>query len=484
MTDQHSSIIEDKGASLVDALLPIAFLIVGLFLSVRFFGEDSSYGPNQIILLFSGCLALIVGMKNGQHWSDMEKGVYGGMSVVFAPSFILLAVGIMIATWIAGGVVPTMIYFGLQLLSPDIFYAAACLVCAIVSLSIGSSWTTAASVGVAMIGTAAGLGLSPAICAGAIISGAYFGDKMSPLSDTTNLAPAVAGVDLFAHIRHMTWTSIPALGIALVLFTILGLLAEPSTDRNDLEIMMAVLEANFTIAWYILLPLVLLFVLAWKKVPALPAILIAALTGMVFAWVFQSPASVAEGGNSALQVMWTIMFAGYESATGDVVLDDLLSGGGAANMLNTIWLMLCAIFFGGAMEQTGLLVKLIREIMKWATTSATIIASAVLTCIGANIITADQYMAIVIPGRMYKVAFRHHNMAPVNLSRVIEDAGTVTSPLIPWNTCGAYMAASLGVPTMVYLPFCFFNLLMPLISILYGVINFKILPLDEAQSVG
>ena len=482
MTDQQTSMFEDKGASLFDALLPIAFLIIGLFLSVRFFGEDSSYGPNQIILLFSGCLALIVGLKNGQRWSDMETGVYGGMTVVFAPSFILLAVGIMIATWIAGGVVPTMIYFGLRLLSPDIFYAAACLVCAIVSLSIGSSWTTAASVGVAMIGTAAGLGLSSAICAGAIISGAYFGDKMSPLSDTTNLAPAVAGVDLFTHIRHMTWTSIPALAIALLLFTILGLLAEPSTDRNDLENMMAVLDANFTIAWYILLPLVLLFILAWKKVPAMPAILIAALTGILFAWIFQTPAVSTDASastGSRLQVIWTLMFAGYEAGTGDAVLDDLLSGGGAANMLNTIWLMLCAIFFGGAMEQTGLLVKLIREIMKWATTSATIIASAVFTCIGANIITADQYMAIVIPGRMYKVAFRHHNMAPVNLSRVIEDAGTVTSPLVPWNTCGAYMAASLGVPTMVYLPFCFFNLLMPLIAILYGVIYFKILPLDE-----
>ncbi len=482
MTDQQTSMFEDKGASLFDALLPIAFLILGLFLSVRFFGEDSSYGPNQIILLFCGCLALMVGLKNGQRWSAMEQGVYASMTVVFAPSFILLAVGIMIAAWIAGGVVPTMIYFGLQLLSPDIFYAAACLVCAIVSLSIGSSWTTAASVGVAMIGTAIGLGLSPAICAGAIISGAYFGDKMSPLSDTTNLAPAVAGVDLFTHIRHMTWTSVPALVIALLLFTVLGLLAEPSADRNDLETMMSVLDANFTIAWYVLLPLLLLFILAWKKVPAMPAILIAALTGILFAWIFQAPAVSADttvSTDSRLEVIWTLMFAGYEASTGDPVLDDLLSGGGAANMLNTIWLILCAIFFGGAMEQTGLLVKLIREIMKWATTSATIIASAVITCIGANIIAGDQYMAIVIPGRMYKVAFRHHNMAPVNLSRVIEDAGTVTSPLVPWNTCGAYMAASLGVPTMVYLPFCFFNLLMPLISILYGVIHFKILPLDE-----
>src|SRR5210317_378072 len=238
---------EDKGASLFDALLPIAFLIIGLFLSVRFFGEDSSYGPNQIILLFSGCLALIVGLKNGQRWSDMETGVYGGMTVVFAPSFILLAVGIMIATWIAGGVVPTMIYFGLRLLSPDIFYAAACLVCAIVSLSIGSSWTTAASVGVAMIGTAAGMGLSSAICAGAIISGAYFGDKMSPLSDTTNLAPAVAGTDLFTHIRHMIWTTAPSFGLALILFTALGLGVDAQSDSAALQTLKIALGEAFNI---------------------------------------------------------------------------------------------------------------------------------------------------------------------------------------------------------------------------------------------
>ena len=485
MSDQqnkdHKNIAgsDEVNASLLDALLPLAFLAFGLFLSVRFYGEDSSYGPNQIILLLSGCVALLVGMKNGQSWRDMEQGIYNGMIVVFAPSFILLAVGIMIATWVAGGVVPTMIYYGLTLLSPTVFYAAACLVCAIVSLSIGSSWTTAASVGVAMIGTANGLGLSPAICAGAVISGAYFGDKMSPMSDTTNLAPAVAGVDLFSHIRHMTWTTFPALIISLIIFMALGLLSTPSVGSNDLELMLAVLESNFTIAWYMLAPLLLLFFLAWKKMPALPAILIAAFTGILFIWFFQSTGDAA-GSSEQLKLIWSMMFAGYESTTGNANMDDLLSGGGAANMLNTIWLMLCAIFFGGAMEQTGLLVKILQEIMQHAKTTASIIASTVVTCIGANIIAADQYMAIVIPGRMYKVAFQHHNLAPVNLSRVIEDAGTVTSPLIPWNTCGAFMAASLGVPTMVYLPFCFFNLLMPVISIVYGIMDFKIVRLEEA----
>ncbi len=466
-----------KAPTLVDALIPVAFLVISLFLSVRLYGADSSYGPNQIALMLAACVALLVGLKNGQPWQALEKEVFQGMAIIFGPTFILLAVGIMIGAWMAGGVVPAMIYYGLKLMNPAVFYAATCLICAIVSLSIGSSWTTAASIGVAMIGTAGGLGLSPAITAGAIISGAYFGDKMSPLSDTTNLAPAVAEVDLFSHIRHMTWTGIPALVFALILFAILGLTAEPATDIDGLQVMLGVIEANFTIGWYILLPLVVLFLLAWKKVPALPSILIAAFLGIVFALVFQNIGAGSE--NGAFAALWTMTFSGYSLSTGDAILDDLLSGGGAASMLNTIWLCMCAVFFGGVMEHTGLLVKLLQEIMKRAQSSAAIITSTILTCIGTNIIAGDQYMAIVLPGRMYKVAFRHHNLAPINLSRAIEDSATVTSALIPWNTCGAFMAATLGVPTFVYLPFCFFNLAMPVISIVYGITNFKIVPLEE-----
>lgn len=466
-----------KAPTLVDALIPVAFLVISLFLSVRLYGADSSYGPNQIALMLAACVALLVGLKNGQPWQALEKEVFQGMAIIFGPTFILLAVGIMIGAWMAGGVVPAMIYYGLKLMNPAVFYAATCLICAIVSLSIGSSWTTAASVGVAMIGTAGGLGLSPAITAGAIISGAYFGDKMSPLSDTTNLAPAVAEVDLFSHIRHMTWTGIPALVFALILFTIIGFTAEPATDIDGLQVMLGVIESNFTIGWYMLLPLVVLFLLAWKKVPALPAILIAAFLGILYALVFQDIGTGYE--NEALAVLWTMTFSGYTAGTGDAILDDLLSGGGAASMLNTIWLIMCAVFFGGAMEHTGLLVKILQEIMKRAQSSAAIITSTILTCIGTNIIAGDQYMAIVLPGRMYKVAFRHHNLAPINLSRAIEDSATVTSALIPWNTCGAFMAATLGVPTFVYLPFCFFNLAMPVISIVYGITNFKIVPLEE-----
>lgn len=477
MTSPISDNDKAAGIPLHYALLPVAFLVLALFLSVRLFGEDSSYGPNQIALLLAGCVTLLVGYLHGQDWVALERGVFNGMTIVFGPSFILLAVGVMIATWIAGGIVPTMIHIGLELLNPTIFYSAACLVCAIVSLSIGSSWTTAASVGVAMIGTAAGLGLSPAICAGAIISGAYFGDKMSPLSDTTNLAPAVAGVDLFSHIRHMAWTGLPALGFALVVFSVIGLLEEPASDVQTLDNTLAILEANYTIGWYMLLPLLLLFVLAWKKMPALPAILLAAGAGLLYAWLFQP----ATPGEDRLAAYWTLLFAGYSADTGDAILDDLLSGGGAANMLNTIWLIMCAVFFGGAMEQTGLLDRILEAVMRRAKSSAAIITSTILTCIGTNVIAGDQYIAIVLPGRMYKVAFRHHGLAPVNLSRAIEDSATVTSALVPWNTCGAFMAASLGVPTLVYMPYCFFNLAMPLISIAYGVTGFRILPLDETS---
>ena len=295
-----------KSASLLDGLIPVGFLIGSLFLSLRWFGEDASYGPNQIALLLTGCLALLIGLKNGHRWKDMERGVFDGMSVVFAPTFILLAVGMMIATWIAGGVVPALIYYGLNIISPEIFYVASCAVCAVVALSIGSSWTTAASVGVALIGTAIGLGLSVEITAGAVISGPYFGDKMSPLSDTTNLAPGVADVDLFSHIRHMTWTGGPSLLIALVLFALLGLVAEPTRREDTLEQTLLALQENFTIGWYLLLPFAGLLLLAYKRMPALPAILLAAALGALFAWWFQ-PGVMTSGAQPVSAALWQLL---------------------------------------------------------------------------------------------------------------------------------------------------------------------------------
>lgn len=467
--------------TLLDALLPILFLVLALVASVRFFGEDSSYGPNQIALMLTGVLVLVIGLINGMAWRELEGKVYSGMGIVFGPSFILLSVGLMVAAWIAAGIVPTLIYYGLLLISPSWFYAAACLVCAIVSLSIGSSWTTAASVGVALIGTALGLGLSPALTAGAVISGAYFGDKMSPLSDTTNLAPAVVEADLFEHIRHMCWTGIPSLVIALVLFLGIGLVSGRQAEASTMNETVTFLREAYNIGWYLLLPLAVLFVLAWKRMPALPALLIASMLGFLFAVLFQPQVFSEE--ESVLSQIWMMAVSGYESSTGNTVLDDLLSGGGAANMLNTIWLILSAVFFGCAMEATGLLGKLLDSVLSLVRSTASLIFATVATAIGTNIVAGDQYIAIVVPGRMYQGAYKDRGLAPLNLSRALEDSATVTSALVPWNTCGAFMAATLGVATFDYLPYCFFNLVMPVISIAYGITNFRVLPLQQEPAL-
>lgn len=466
-----------KAPSLFDALLPLLFLVVALVLSLRYFGEDASYGPNQLALMLAALVVMAVGLKNGLRWQELEQGIHAAMQVVFGPSLILLAVGLMIALWVAAGIVPTLVHYGLLLMQPSWFYAASCLVCAVVSLSIGSSWTTAASVGVALMGTAGAFGLSPAIAAGAVVSGAYFGDKMSPLSDTTNLAPAVVGVDLFEHVRHMGWTGVPALALALLLFLVLGRGAGAAADPVQLAQTQAFLAQNFTIGWYLLLPLLMLFLLAWRRMPALPALVLAALAGALFALLFQP--QIFEPGSSRLQQLWEIGVGGFESATGDFIMDELLSGGGAGNMLETIWLILSAVFFGAAMEKTGLLQVLIRGILRAVHGTAALITATVLTCIGANIVTGDQYISIVLPGRMFREAYREFRLAPVNLSRALEDSATVTSALVPWNTCGAFMAAALGVATLDYLPYAFFNLAMPCISILYGLLHFRILPLAE-----
>jgi NhaC family Na+:H+ antiporter len=468
-----------KTPTLVDAMVPLLFLVAALVVSLRYFGEDSSYGPNQLALMVAGMLVMAIGLKNGLRWRDMEQDMYESMQVVFAPTLILLAVGVMIALWVVAGIVPTLVHYGLRLMEPTWFYAASCIVCAIVSLSIGSSWTTAASVGVALMGTSAAMGLSPAITAGAVVSGAYFGDKMSPLSDTTNLAPAVVGVDLFEHVKHMSWTGMPALVLSLVLFLMIGSSATATADAAQLQQTLDFLERNFTIGWYLLLPLLLLFVMAWRHMPALPALLIASLAGALCAVWFQPQLFSVE--TSALQQLWEFSVTGYQSATGDYIMDELLSGGGAANMLETIWLILSALFFGAAMEKTGLLQVIIGSILKLVHGTAALITATVLTCIGANVVTGDQYIAIVLPGRMFREAYREFKLAPVNLSRALEDSATVTSPLVPWNTCGAFMAASLGVATLDYLPYAFFNLAMPVISILYGYLNFRIKPLQTAH---
>jgi NhaC family Na+:H+ antiporter len=375
-------------------------------------------------------------------------------------------------------------------LSPQWFFAAACLICSVAALATGSSWTVAGTLGVALIGVSMGLGLSTGIAAGAIISGAYFGDKMSPLSDTTNLAPAVVETDIFTHIRHMAWTTGPSYTVALFLFAIVGLGPETHSDSLALQQLMATLEQNFNISVFALLPLMVVLYMAYKKIPPLPTILFGALLGGVLAVILQPEVVLRfadspdlSRGIAMTRGVWLALADGFVSTTGVAEVDDLLTRGGMSSMLVTIWLIITALAFGAVLEHAGMLQRMIDGALKRAKSTGSLITTVVLSCIGINIVAADQYIAIVLPGKMYRAEFARRKLDPKNLSRVIEDSGTLTSPLVPWNTCGAYMAATLGVATLSYLPFVFFNLINPVVSVIYGFTGFTIVKLDEADEV-
>jgi NhaC family Na+:H+ antiporter len=434
-------------------------------------------------------IAAIIAIQLGHPWIELQKAMVAGIGTAMGALLILLAVGALIGTWLMAGVVPSLIYFGLQILDPQWFFAATCIICAISALATGSSWTVAGTLGVALIGVSLGLGLNPAIAAGAVISGAYFGDKMSPLSDTTNLAPAVVDTDIFTHIRHMAWTTGPSFVIALILFTIIGLGADSVSDASSLDRLMETLDANFNITVIALSPLAVVFYMAYKKVPPLPTILFGALLGGVLAVILQPAGVVAmanspelSNGMAMLKGVWMALSDGYVSNTGVADVDDLLTRGGMSSMLVTIWLIMAALSFGAVLEHTGMLKRLIDSALKRAKSTGSLVTTVVLSCIGINVVAADQYIAIVLPGKMYKAEFKKRNLDPKNLSRVIEDSGTLTSPLVPWNTCGAYMAATLGVATLAYLPFVFFNLINPLVSIIYGFTGFTMVKIDDAEN--
>jgi NhaC family Na+:H+ antiporter len=470
------------------ALLPLAMLILMLSLSVSLFGEDSSYGPNQIALMLTAGVAGLVGMYLGNSWKDIENAMIEGISLALKACLILLAVGSLIGSWMMAGTAPTIIYFGLAILDPSWFYPATLLICALVAVSIGSSWTTAGTVGLALVGIAEIMGLSMPVAAGAVISGAYFGDKMSPLSDTTNLAPAMVGADLFVHIRHMAWTTGPSFLIALVLFIWMGWDAgSGQASTAQITATQETLNNSYAIGIPTFLPLILLLALAMRKMSAFPAIAIGALAGCVVALIWQPDLVRALGDPDGTMSPWAASMTGlfialadgFQISTGDTSLDELLSRGGMSSMLNTIWLIMSAMCFGGAMERTGLLQRIVEALLKGVRGTGSLISTTVLTAIGMNIIAADQYMAIILPGRMYRIEFERQGLAPQNLSRTLEDAGTMTSALVPWNTCGAFMAATLGVPTLAYLPYAFVNLLNPVIAIIYGLTNFKIVMIDD-----
>ena len=485
MTSQQ----EIKQPSLLDALIPIVSLVLMMGTAVYLFSDNSSFGPNQIALLIGTGLAAIIGMKNGHRWKDIEAGIIQGISVSLGACLILLAVGSLIGTWMLAGTVPTLIYYGLELLNPSMFYAASCLICAVVAMSIGSSWTTAATVGVALMGVAAGMDMSAAITAGAVVSGAYFGDKISPLSETTNLAPAVAGVDLFEHIRYMLWTTIPSFIIALILFVILGFSASTEQSAAKIQEMQLLLENTFNLNLFMLVPLVVLLTLAVRKMPAFPAVAICALLGGAWAIIFQTDVvlGMKNGADSdvvgTVKVVWTALFDGVSFDTGDGTLDSLLSRGGMSSMLNTIWLIICAMSFGAVLERVGLLNRAVSAILHGAKTAGAMVTRTIFTCIGTNLITADQYMAIVMPGRMYKQEFEKRGLNQLNLSRSLEDGGTLTSPLIPWNTCGAYMHGVLMVHPFEYIFYAFFNVINPILAMIYAYFGIKILRNTPPESV-
>jgi Na+:H+ antiporter, NhaC family len=473
--------------SLLQSLIPVVALVGLLAASVYLFGDGSSAGPNQIALILGAAVGILLGIANGLTWKELERGIVQGISLSLGAVLILLVVGSLIGTWILAGIVPTMIYYGLSILTPAVFYAAACLICCFVSLATGSSWTTAGTVGVALVGIATAQDLNPGLAAGAIISGAYFGDKMSPLSDTTNLAPAMAGTELFTHIRHMVWTTAPSILIALVLFTAVGAGAAAPRDTASVESIQQALEARFAVGIHLLIPVAIVLALVVRKMPAFPALLIGALVGGVFAMVFQQNAVLAYVGANdysrpvaLLKGAWIALFDGYRLESGNAALDELLSRGGMSSMLSTVWLILSAMTFGAVMETTGMLQRIAGTILGAVRGSGSLIAATLATSFGMNVIASDQYIAIVLPGRMFRAEYRRRGLHPKNLSRSLEDAGTLTSPLVPWNTCGAFMAQTLGVATFAYAPYAFFNLINPVVSAIYGFTGFTIERLPAA----
>ena len=465
---------------LTDAMIPIVSLVVLLGGGIYLFGDDATGGPTQLALMLSMMIAGLVGLKNGHCWEDMGHAAVEGISTAMGAIFILLAVGGLIGTWMMSGTIATLVHFGIQVLNPNWYYVASLLICAMLSLSIGSSWTVVGTLGVGLMGIAVALGVSPEVTAGAIISGAYFGDKMSPLSETTNLAPAVAGTDLYTHIKAMMWTAIPSVLIALIIFTVIGMQQDVQVPL-DLSKALAIIDSVYYVGWLTLIPLAVVLVMSFMKMPAFPTIMSGALTGGLMAVILQPELVTAFASDPALSAplamikgVWSAIATGFTVDTGHVNMDTLFSRGGISSMLTTVWLIISAMAFGGVMEYSGLLGRLLQPVMDAAKSDRSLVASAGLTAIGLNVVAGDQYMAIVLPGRMYREKFTERGISPETLSRQIEDTGTITSPLVPWNTCGAYMSASLGIATMAYLPFALFNLINVVITFTYAAFGFRI----------
>ncbi|MDG5491768.1 Na+/H+ antiporter NhaC [Psychroserpens sp. SPM9] len=470
----NQNIIENKELSFFEAMIPVVILIGLLAFNILFVEDQEWFGTytNQIILLLGGLVAAIVGFFNKVPFRRILTEIWENLKSVFVPIMILLLVGALAGTWLVSGVIPAMVYYGLQVLSPDIFLPASVIIAAIISIATGSSWTTSATVGIALIGIGTALGVHPGMIAGAVISGAYFGDKMSPLSDTTNLAPAMAGTDLFTHIRYMTLTTVPTIIVTLIVFAILSATIETSGNA-DISDLLSSIDHTFNISpWLFLVPSAVIALILMKTKPLI-ALGAGVVLAAIFAFIFQ-PEILTTLSESKIGALTNAIFTDTAIVTENIKLNDLFAAGGMKGMLWTIYLIICAMIFGGVMDGIGALSKITKALLSIATSIFGLFAATVASCLGLNIAASDQYLAIVIPGKMFKKAYEDRGLAPENLSRTLEDSGTVTSVLIPWNTCGAYQSGVLGVGVGEYFIYAIFNWLSPFTTLLFAAFRIKI----------
>ena len=472
--------------SLLISLIPLITLMVMLMANVYIFGDDALSGSNQLILIFAAAIGSVLAFRLGYSWEEVLAGIVDSIKIATPAILLLLMVGALAGTWLLSGIVPAMIYYGLMILNPTIFLVAACLISIVVSLATGSSWSTAATIGIALMGIGTTLGVHPGMVAGAILSGAYFGDKLSPLSDTTNLAAGASGVELFTHIRYMTITTIPSILIALAIYIVLGFFVVNSSAAPDVSQLQQALDNRFNINLLLMLvPAAVIFMIV-KKIPALPAIFVGALLGGLFAFIFQYPLlqEIGRGlGYTDFLNYKTIMHTMYGETTittGDATVDELLSAGGMFGMLNTIWLVITAMIFAGVMQSAGFLQRITQALISLVRSDGDLVAATAGTCVLSNVTTSDQYLAVTIPAGMFNEAYDERGLARQDLSRTLEDSGTVTSVLVPWNTCGAFHAGVLGVSTLSYAPFAFFCILSPFMTLFFAYRNIKIVRNTDA----
>ena len=476
---EDNKIIANKELNIWEALIPVVILVIMLAYNVYVYGDDALSGSNQFILLLGGAVAAIVGFLNKVSYKSMIDEIAENFKSTTGAIMILLFVGALAGTWLISGIIPAMIYYGLQILNPSIFLPATVVICAIISIATGSSWTTSATVGIALIGIGQAIGLPLGMVAGAVLSGAYFGDKMSPLSDTTNLAPAMAGAELFDHIKYMALTTVPTIIVTIIIFTVIGLTRDTTGQTNPTEMLGSIKETFHITPLLFIVPVAVVGMIV-RKAPPLVALMIGTLLGGVFAIIFQPDIVKEIAGadtlnfQAAYKGVMNAMTIDSAVTTDNETLNDLFTSGGMKGMLGTIWLIMCAMVFGGIMDAIGALQRISAALLSMATSVFGLFASTVASCLALNVTASDQYLAIVVPGKMFSKAYEEKGLHPVNLSRTLEDSGTVTSVLIPWNTCGAYQAGVLGVPTIEYMFYAIFNYLSPFMTLIYAAFHIKI----------